>query len=125
MLPGVLAGGTARTAGLIATEHRDAMQRWALRLQTAITPQAKEAVWKALGEGPRLGVAWRELAVGNEPSGKPRLTLSGVAAKRLSDLTPAGMEPRIDLSLSDEPPLAQAFVVISAEPPSHSALRLE
>lgn len=86
---------------------------------------AKEAVWKALGEGPRLGVAWRELAVGNEPSGKPRLTLSGVAAQRLSDLTPAGMEPRIDLSLSDEPPLAQAFVVISAEPPSHAALRIE
>ena len=86
---------------------------------------AKEAVWKALGEGTRLGVAWRELAVVNEPSGKPRLTLSGVAAQRLAALTPEGMEPRIDLSLSDEPPLAQAFVVISAEPASVTALRAE
>jgi holo-[acyl-carrier protein] synthase len=86
---------------------------------------AKEAVWKALGEGARLGVAWRELAVGNEPSGKPRLTLSGIAAERLAALTPEGMAPRIDLSLSDEPPLAQAFVVISAEPASIAALRTE
>lgn len=86
---------------------------------------AKEAVWKALGEGSRLGVAWRELAVANEASGKPKLTLSGVAARRLAALTPEGMEPRIDLSLSDEPPLAQAFVVISAEPAAHSALRVE
>ncbi len=86
---------------------------------------AKEAVWKALGEGTRLGVAWRELAVGNEPSGKPRLTLSGAAADRLAWLTPPGMTPRVDLSLSDEPPLAQAFVVISAEPAEHSALRVE
>jgi holo-[acyl-carrier protein] synthase len=86
---------------------------------------AKEAVWKALGEGTRFGVAWRELAVGNEPSGKPRMVLSGVAAERLAWLTPAGMAPRVDLSLSDEPPLAQAFVVISAEPVSQSALRRE
>lgn len=86
---------------------------------------AKEAVWKALGEGTRLGVAWRELAVGNAPSGKPTLTLTGVAAERLAWLTPDGMTARVDLSLSDEPPIAQAFVVISVEPRALSALRLE
>ncbi len=77
---------------------------------------AKEAVWKALGEGPRPGVAWRDLRVGNAPSGEPVLTLAGAAAARLARLTPEGMAPRIHLSLSDEPPLAQAFVIISADP---------
>lgn len=86
---------------------------------------AKEAVWKALGEGARLGVAWRELGVTNAPSGKPTLTLTGAAAERLAWLTPDGMAARVDLSLSDEPPLAQAFVVISAEPATLSALRVE
>jgi holo-[acyl-carrier protein] synthase len=84
---------------------------------------AKEAVWKALGEGHRLGVAWRELAVGNAASGKPVLTLTGFAADRLARLTPEGMTARVDISLSDEPPLAQAFVVISAEPNDISARR--
>jgi holo-[acyl-carrier protein] synthase len=86
---------------------------------------AKEAVWKALGEGTRLGVAWRELAVGNAASGKPTLTLTGMAAERLDWLTPDGMTARVDLSLSDEPPMAQAFVVISAEPRALTALRVE
>ena len=76
---------------------------------------AKEAVWKALGEGSRLGVAWRELSVSNAPSGKPILTLTGIASDRLALLTPQDMTARVHLSLSDEPPLAQAFVVISAE----------
>lgn len=84
---------------------------------------AKEAVWKALGEGNRLGVAWRELKISNAPSGKPMLSLTGAAAERLAWLTPAGMTARVDLSLSDEPPLAQAFVVISAEPAGLSASR--
>lgn len=86
---------------------------------------AKEAVWKALGEGTRLGVAWRELGVGNTSSGKPMLTLTGTAAERLAWLTPKGMTARVDLSLSDEPPLAQAFVVISAEPEGLRSLRVE
>ena len=84
---------------------------------------AKEAVWKALGEGNRTGVAWRELKISNAPSGKPILSLTGVAAQQLAWLTPAGMTARVDLSLSDERPLAQAFVVISAEPTGLSALR--
>ncbi len=78
---------------------------------------AKEAVWKALGEGPRLGIAWRELRVTNDESGKPFLRLEGRAESRLREITPSGWEPRIDLSLSDEPPYAQAFVVISARHP--------
>ena len=78
---------------------------------------AKEAVWKALGEGPRLGIAWRELGVTNDDSGKPLLQLEGRAGARLREITPPGWEPRVDLSLSDEPPYAQAFVVISARHP--------
>jgi holo-[acyl-carrier protein] synthase len=82
---------------------------------------AKEAVWKALGEGNRFGVAWRELKVSNARSGKPMLSLTGAAAERLAWLTPAGMTAQVHLSLSDEPPLAQAFVVISVEPTALSA----
>ncbi|MDE0811970.1 MAG: holo-ACP synthase [Alphaproteobacteria bacterium] len=86
---------------------------------------AKEAVWKALGEGSRLGVAWRELRVSNAPSGKPILTLTGVAGDRLALLTPQDMTARVHLSLSDEPPLAQAFVIISAELEAFGASRVK
>lgn len=84
---------------------------------------AKEAMWKALGEGPREGIQWRELVVENAPSGKPCFVLSGRAAERLAELTPDGMVARIDLSLSDEPPFAQAFVVVSAAPVADEGLR--
>jgi holo-[acyl-carrier protein] synthase len=84
---------------------------------------AKEAVWKALGDDAREGIKWRELVVENARSGKPRFILSGRAAARLAELTPEGMVARIDLSLSDEPPFAQAFVVVSAAPAAHEALR--
>ena len=77
---------------------------------------AKEACSKALGTGLRRGVQWRDMAVETLPSGKPFMTLSGGAEKRLGDLTPAGMEARIDVSMTDEYPLAQAVVVISAVP---------
>ena len=84
---------------------------------------AKEAIWKALGEGGREGIQWRELVVGNARSGKPTFVLSGRAADRLDELTPAGMVARVDLSLTDEPPFAQAFVVVSAAPSAQEALR--
>ncbi|WP_028794738.1 holo-ACP synthase [Thalassobaculum salexigens] len=84
---------------------------------------AKEAVWKALGDEARDGIKWRELVVENARSGKPRFVLSGRAAARLAELTPKGMIARIDLSLSDEPPYAQAFVVVSAAPASLEVLR--
>ena len=63
-----------------------------------------------------MGVAWREMGVVNLASGKPTLALTGDAAIRLAALTPAGFEARIDLTMTDDYPLAQAFVVISAVP---------
>lgn len=77
---------------------------------------AKEACSKALGTGIRQGVWWRDMGVVNLPGGRPTMLLTGGAKARLDALTPAGMTARIDLSITDEWPLAQAFVVISAEP---------
>lgn len=79
---------------------------------------AKEACAKALGTGLNRGVFWRDIGVVNLPGGKPTLTLTGGAAKRLEALTPPGMQASIDVSLTDEPPLAQAIVIITASPRS-------
>jgi holo-[acyl-carrier protein] synthase len=81
---------------------------------------AKEACAKALGTGIRRGVWWRDMGVVNLPSGRPTMALTGGALKRLEAITPEGHEARIDLTLSDEWPLAQAIVVISALPKSNS-----
>ncbi len=80
---------------------------------------AKEACSKALGTGFRKGVFWRDLGVVNLPGGKPSMELTGGALKRLQELTPAGMKAQIDLTLTDEPPLGQAIVIISAAPETH------
>ena len=77
---------------------------------------AKEACAKALGTGFRKGVFFRDLGVVNVPGGKPTLALTGGAARRLAEITPAGMTAQIDLTLTDEYPLAQAFVIISGVP---------
>ncbi len=77
---------------------------------------AKEACSKALGTGFRRGVYWRDMGVINLPSGKPTMELKGGAAKRLAELVPAGMTAQIDITITDEPPIAQAFVIISAVP---------
>ena len=77
---------------------------------------AKEACSKALGTGFRHGVFWRDMGVVNLPSGKPTLALTGGAARRLAEITPPGMIPSIDLSLTDEHPIAQAIVIITAIP---------
>ena len=77
---------------------------------------AKEACAKALGTGLRAGVFWRDMGVVNLRLGAPTLALTGGAAKRLAAITPPGMHPRIHLSLTDEPPYAQAFVIIEAVP---------
>ncbi len=77
---------------------------------------AKEACSKALGTGLSMGVAWKEMGVVNLPSGKPTLRLTGSAKERLDKLVPDGFVPRIDLTITDDYPLAQAFVVISAWP---------
>ncbi len=75
---------------------------------------AKEACAKALGTGLRAGVWWRDMGVVNLPSGRPTMELTGGAKKRLEAITPAGYEARIDLTITDEGPMAQAFVIISA-----------
>jgi holo-[acyl-carrier protein] synthase len=77
---------------------------------------AKEACSKALGTGFRSGVFWRDMGVVNLPSGRPTMQLTGGAFKRLQAITPAGCEARIDVSLTDEGPAAQAIVIISALP---------
>jgi holo-[acyl-carrier protein] synthase len=76
---------------------------------------AKEACAKALGTGLRMGTAWREMEVVNLPTGQPTLRLTGKAAQRLAHLTPPGHEAHIHLTLTDDYPLAQAFVVIDAQ----------
>ena len=75
---------------------------------------AKEACAKALGTGFRQGVFWRDMGVVNLPSGRPTLQLTGGAARALARLTPEGHEVRIDLSITDDFPTAQAIVIISA-----------
>ncbi len=75
---------------------------------------AKEACAKALGTGFRQGVAWQAIEIGNLPSGQPVLTLTEGAALRLGALTPPRMSAHLHLSMTDEHPYAQAFVVISA-----------
>lgn len=77
---------------------------------------AKEACAKALGTGFRRGVFFRDIGVVNLPSGKPTMQLTGGALARLEAITPAGCAVRIDIALTDEGPLAQAFVIISAVP---------
>jgi len=81
---------------------------------------AKEACSKALGTGIRHGVWWRDMGVVNLPGGRPTMQLTGGALERLKALTPEGLEPRIDLSITDDWPLAQAFVIISAISPGKS-----
>ena len=106
----------ARTYTEAERRHCDARQatrvnayakRWA----------AKEACAKALGTGVAQGVALRDIEVETLEGGAPSLRLWGGAADRLAQLTPDGASPRLHLSLSDEPPFAQAFVVIEAALP--------
>jgi holo-[acyl-carrier protein] synthase len=82
---------------------------------------AKEACSKALGTGLRKGVFWRNMGVINLPGGKPTMKLTAGAAERLAFLTPPGMQPIIDITITDEPPLAQAMVIISAVPTGMAA----
>jgi holo-[acyl-carrier protein] synthase len=77
---------------------------------------AKEACSKALGTGFRDGVFWRDLGVENLASGQPSMRLTGGALRRLEEITPDGMTARLDVTLTDEPPLAQAVVIITAVP---------
>jgi len=97
--------------------ERAKADRRATRIETyAKRFAAKEACAKALGTGFRGGVFWRDLGVVNLPSGRPSMKLTGGALERLHAITPPGHEARIDLTITDEGPMAQALVIISAVP---------
>jgi holo-[acyl-carrier protein] synthase len=97
--------------------ERAKAERRATRIETyAKRFAAKEACAKALGTGFRRGVFWRDLGVINLPSGRPTMELTGGALERLKAITPPQHEARIDLTITDEGPMAQALVIISAVP---------
>ncbi len=77
---------------------------------------AKEACSKALGTGLRMGISWKDMAVRNLKTGQPVVTVTGWAAERLKEMTPKGHRATIHVSLTDDHPWAQAFVVIEAQP---------
>ncbi len=77
---------------------------------------AKEACSKALGTGLAMGIAWRDMAVRNLPSGQPTMHLTGWAAERLAAMTPPGHRAHVHVTLTDDHPWAQAFVIIEALP---------
>jgi len=91
-----------------AEKRRNRVETYAKRFA------AKEACAKALGTGLRAGVWWRDIGVINLASGRPTLELTGGAKRRLAAMTPVGYQARIDLTMTDEGPTAQALVVISA-----------
>ena len=95
-----------------AEKRRNRVETYAKRFA------AKEACAKALGTGFRAGVWWRDMGVVNLSSGRPTLELTGGAKRRLDAITPKGYEARIDLTITDEGPMAHAFVIISAIPVS-------
>ena len=102
---------------IFTTTERARSERRAGRVESyAKRFAAKEACSKALGTGFRRGVYWRDMGVVNMASGKPTMELKGGAAKRLAELVPDGMTAQIDVTITDEPPIAQAFVIISAVP---------
>ena len=93
-----------------ADKHRDGTTRYAGRWA------AKEACSKALGTGLRMGIAWRDMSVSNLSSGQPIMKVTGWAKTRLDEITPAGHEAILHVSLTDDHPWAQAYVVIEARP---------
>ncbi|MGE0152753.1 MAG: holo-ACP synthase [Reyranellaceae bacterium] len=95
-------------------ERRKSDRRAARAASYAKRFAAKEACAKALGTGLRRGVFWRDMGVVNLPGGQPTLQLAGGALARLQAITPPGLTPRIHLTITDDFPLAQAFVVIEA-----------
>ena len=99
-----------------ATERAKAERRQQRVATYAKRFAAKEACSKALGTGLRRGVFWRDMGVVNLRGGKPSLALTGGALARLQEITPAGLSAQIDLTLTDEYPLAQAIVIISGVP---------
>jgi holo-[acyl-carrier protein] synthase len=109
--------GTRFLDRIFTQAERAKADRRARRVETyAKRFAAKEACAKALGTGLAAGVFWRDMGVINLPGGRPTMKLTGGALRRLQSITPKGFEARIDVTLTDEGPTAQALVVISAEP---------
>ena len=98
------------------TEQRKAEQRKDVAGTYAKRWAAKEACSKALGTGLRMGISWKDMAVRNLKTGQPIITVSGWAEERLKEMTPEGHWATIHVSLTDDHPWAQAFVVIEAQP---------
>ena len=98
-----------------AERRRDAVGTYAKRWA------AKEACSKALGTGLRMGIAWRDMAVSNLETGQPVMQVTGWAAERLAEMTPPGHAAIIHVTLTDDHPWAQAFVVIEARPTADPA----
>jgi holo-[acyl-carrier protein] synthase len=104
-------------ARIFTDVERATAERRARRAETyAKRFAAKEACAKALGTGFRAGVFFRDMGVVNLRSGRPTMALTGGAQARLAAITPPGYEARIDVTITDEGPMAQAFVIISAVP---------
>ena len=109
-------GDRFRNRVFTETEQRKAERRRDVAGTYAKRWAAKEACSKALGTGLRMGIAWKDMAVSNLRSGQPVMHVTGWAAERLAEMTPEGCEAVIHVTLTDDHPWAQAFVVIEARP---------
>jgi holo-[acyl-carrier protein] synthase len=107
-------GDRFRARVFTAEEQRKAASRQDSAGTYAKRWAAKEACSKALGTGLRMGIAWKDMGVTNLPGGAPRMHVTGWAAERLAAMTPPGHEAVIHVTLTDDHPWAQAFVVIEA-----------
>jgi holo-[acyl-carrier protein] synthase len=109
--------GQRFTHRIFTAAERDKSERRAARAASyARRFAAKEACAKALGTGFRKAVYWHDMEVVNLPGGKPSMRLTGGALARLASMVPKGMRAQIDVSLTDDPPIAQAIVIITALP---------
>lgn len=99
-------------------EQAKSERRWDVAGTYAKRWAAKEACSKALGTGLRMGISWRDMAVSNLRTGQPVMEVTGWAAERLAQMTPPGHRAHIHVTLTDDHPWAQAFVVIEARPVS-------
>ncbi|MDT0682226.1 holo-ACP synthase [Roseicyclus sp. F158] len=109
-------GDRFRNRVFTETEQRKAERRRDTAGTYAKRWAAKEACSKALGTGLRMGIAWKDMSVSNLSTGQPVMHLTGWAAERLAGMTPEGHEAIVHVTLTDDHPWAQAFVVIEARP---------
>lgn len=105
---------TSRVFTLVEQEKSDKRKNRAASYAKRFA--AKEACCKALGTGISNGVFWRDMGVVNDKNGKPTMKLTNGAAKRLAEIMPNGYQPNVHVTITDDFPLAQAFVVIEAIP---------